>query len=303
MSQILNIIFTIIAPIILVAGLGILLDRKIPFDSRTLSRLIIYLTSPALLFYSMANATMQADELLNLLIFAALVLVSSTVVGWLVTRAFHMPKLTASAFVLAVSLTNIGNYGIPFNEFAFGQPGLERALVITVVYGLYSHSMGVFLASWGRASVASSLKNVLRVPGPYAATLGLMVNFWHIPVPDMVMRVAFILQGAAVPLMLVLLGIQIGRVEFKGGQWGLVLGASAMRLVGGAAIGWVIATLMGLQGVSYQVAIIEAAMPTAVIATILATEFESDAQLVSTITLVSTALSVITLSVLLYLLY
>ncbi|GAB4452518.1 MAG: AEC family transporter [Anaerolineae bacterium] len=303
MSQILNIIFTIIAPIILVAGLGILLDRKIPFDSRTLSRLIIYLTSPALLFYSMANATMQANELLELLIFAALVLVSSTVIGWLVTRAFNMPKLTASAFVLAVSLTNIGNYGIPFNEFAFGRPGLERALVITVVYGLYSHSMGVFLASWGRASIAHSLKNVVRVPGPYAATLGLMVNFWHIPVPDMVMRVAFILQGAAVPLMLVLLGIQIGRVEFKGGQWGLVLGASALRLVGGAVIGWAIATLMGLQGVSYQVAIIEAAMPTAVIATILATEFESDAQLVSTITLVSTALSVITLSVLLYWLY
>lgn len=303
MSQILNIIFTIIAPIILVAGLGVLLDRKTAFDARTMSRLIIYLTSPALLFYSMANATLQADELIRLLTFAALVLITSTVLGWLITRLFGLPKLTASAFVLAVSLTNIGNYGIPFNEFAFGQPGLERALVITVVYGMYSHSMGVFLASWGRASIGHSLKNMVRVPGPYAAVLGLAINFWHLPVPDMVMRVAFILQGAAVPLMLVLLGIQISRVEFKGGQWGVVLGASAMRLIGGAIIGWVIATLLGLQGVSYQVAIIEAAMPTAVIATIMATEFESDAQLVSTITLVSTMLSVITLSVLLYMLY
>lgn len=303
MSQVLNIIFTIIAPIIIVAGLAVLLDKKTAFDTRTMSRLIIYLTSPAILFYSMANATIQADELIHLLSFAALVLITSTILGWLVTKLLGLPKLTASAFVLAVSLTNIGNYGIPFNEFAFGQPGLERALAITVVYGLYSHSMGVFLASWGRASIAHSLKNVAKVPGPYAAGLGLMVNFWHLPVPDMVMRVAFILQSAAVPLMLVLLGIQIARVEFKGGQWGIVLGASGMRLIGGAVIGWVIATLLGLQGVSYQVAIIEAAMPTAVIAAILATEFESDAQLVSTITLVSTGLSVITLSVLLYLLY
>ena len=302
MSQILTIIFTIIAPIIIVAGLGILLDRTLSLDSRSLSRVIIYLGSPALLFYSMANATIQTQELISLLTFSIVVLLVSTGLAWLVTVLLKLPKLTASAFVLAVSLTNIGNYGIPFNDFAFGQPGLERALVITVVYGLYAHSIGVFLASWGQASITRSLKNMAMVPAPYAAVLGLAVNYWHIPVPDIVMRVAFILQGLAVPLMLVLLGLQIARVELKSDQWGLIVGASGMRLVGGAVIGWAIAAFMGLQGVTRQVAIIEAAMPTAVMATILATEFESDAQLVSSITLASTVLSVITLSVLLYLL-
>ncbi|MCP4428095.1 MAG: AEC family transporter, partial [Chloroflexi bacterium] len=121
-------------------------------------------------------------------------------------------------------------------------------------------------------------------------------------VPELLMRVAGILRGAAIPLMLILLGIQISRVSFKGGQWRVILGASGIRLAGGALVGWLLATMLGLQGVTRQTAIIESSMPTAVIATILATEFESDASLVSGIVLASTLLSVITLSVLLYIL-
>jgi predicted permease len=302
MPQILSIVLTIIAPIIAVAGLGVWLDKVRPVDAKSLSRLIIYLTSPALIFYGMANAAIQPAELLDLLILSVTVLVSTTVIAWAITVLFKMPRITASAFVLAVSLANIANYGIPFNEFAFGQPGLERAVVITVIFGLYAHTVGVFVASWGRASVTQALKNVITIPTPYAALLGLLANFGYITLPDIVDRIAYILQGAAIPLMLLLLGIQIGRVSFSVKYWQLVLGASGLRLIGGAIIGWGSAGMLGLSGVTRQVAILEAAMPTAVIATILATQFDSDAELVSSITLASTLLSIITLSVLLFIL-
>lgn len=302
MPQVFNIVLTIIAPIIAVAGLGILVDRARHLDARSLSRLIIYLSSPALAYYGMANASIQPDELLNLLGFSILVLVSTTLIAWLVTLWLKLPRVTASAFVLAVSLVNIGNYGIPFNEFAFDRPGLERAVVVTVIFALYAHTVGVFVASWGRAPISRALTNVIRIPAPYAAVLGLMVNFGYVQVPELFTRVVYILQGAAIPLMLLLLGIQISRVSLKGGQWGLVIGASGLRLVGGVLIGWFAASLIGLSGVTRQVAIIEAAMPTAVIASILATEFDSDAQLVSSVTLLSTLLSIITLSVILFIL-
>jgi predicted permease len=302
MPRVLTIVLTIIAPIIAVAGLGVWVDKARPLETKSLSRLIIYLTSPALIFYGMANASIQPAELLDLLVLSTVVLVSTTAIAWAITVLFKMPRVTASGFVLAVSLTNIGNYGIPFNEFAFGQAGLERAVVITVVFGLYAHTVGVFVASWGRAPISQAFKNVLKIPAPYAAALGLLVNFGYIDLPDLVNRIVYILQGAAIPLMLILLGVQIGRVKFSSKHWQLVLGASGLRLIGGAVIGWGAAGILGLSGVTRQVAIIEAAMPTAVIASILATEFDSDAELVSSITLVSTLLSVVTLSVLLFIL-
>lgn len=300
MSEIFSIILTIIAPIILVAAVGILLDRtNSSLDARTLSRAIIYAASPALAFYSMANATLQSSEVVSLFSFAILQAFAATVAAWLITRLLRMDRLTASAFVLTVGFMNIGNYGIPFNEFSFGKPGLERALVVTVGQQFYVYSVGVFVASWGQASIWQSLKNAARVPTPYAAMAGLLVNFSGFEVPALLMRLVQILQSAAIPLMLLLLGVQISRVKFRAGKWPVVFGASAMRLLGGPLIGMAVAAMLGLQGVSWQVAAVEGAMPTAVVTTILATEFRSDAQIASSVVLVSTLFSVVTLSVLL----
>ncbi len=298
MPQIINIILTTIAPIILVAGLGALLDKTKPLQARSISRVAIYLTTPSLAFYGIANSSIQSTELGNLVIFSLSSTVTITILAWLVSRLFKMPQLTASAFVLSVSLINLANYGIPLNEFAFGQPGMERAIVLAVMGFIWSNTVGVFLASWGQAPLLSAFKNVFKVPTPYAVVLGFAVNQGYLTLPDLIMQTTGILRDAAVPLMLIMLGIQISRVSVKG-QWRIILGAAGMRLFGGMAVGLLFASLMGLEGVTRQVAMVEASMPTAVIAVMLATEFESDAQLVGSTILVSTLLSIATLSVLL----
>jgi predicted permease len=296
MSQILNIILTTIAPIILIACLGALLDRTKSIDIRSTSRIIIYLTSPALAFYGIANSSIKSSEFGKLILFTILSMGTITVLAWLITAGLKMDRLTSSAFVLSVSLVNGINYGIPLNEFAFGQPGLERAIVIGVLGGLYASTVGIFLASWGKASIWQALKNVFKVPLAYGALLGLVVNLYHIPAPLLVMRLTKILGGAAVPLMLIMLGIQISRASLQG-QWGVIIGASLARLLGGAAVGLLIAFLLGLEGITYQVAIVEAAMPTAVLAVVLATEFNSEAKLVGSTILFSTLLSLLTLPI------
>ena len=302
MPEVFNIILTTIAPIILVAGLGTLLDKIKTLEVRTLSRITIYLTGPALIFYGIANSSVKSTELGQLTLYSLVVAITITILAWLVTLIFKMNRLTASAFMLSIVLVNIGNYGIPLNEFAFGQPGLERAIIVVVISALYANTMGVFLASWGKAPISKALLNVLKVPTPYAAVLGLLVNFQYLTIPQTAMRIVGILQGAAVPLMLIILGIQIGRVSMSGNRWGIVFGASGMRLLGGAAVGLVWANVMGLEGITRQVGVVQASMPTAVMATILATEFDSDPQIASSVVLISTVLSIFTLSTLLYIL-
>jgi hypothetical protein len=294
MPQILNILLTTIAPIIIIAGLGALLDRTQVIDTQPLSRVVIYLGSPALGFYSIANSSMSNEEFGRLILFALSVMVAITAVAWLISAVASMDRLTGSAFVLSASVLNGVNYGIPLNEFAFGQAGLERAVFLGVIFALYTYTMGVFLASSGQASLGSALKNALLVPLPYAAILGLVVNVGQIPVPDMVLQITRILGGMAVPLMLLILGIQLSRTSLHG-RWKVMLGASFTRLLGGAALGFLLAFLFSLEGVTRQTAIVEASMPTAVVAGVLATEFKSDAELVSSIVVLSTLLSLLTL--------
>jgi hypothetical protein len=221
-------------------------------------------------------------------------MVTITAAAWLISLASNMDRLTGSAFVLSASVLNGINYGIPLNEFAFGQAGLERAVFLGVMFALYTYTMGVFLASSGQASVGSAFKNVLQIPLPYAAVLGLVVNLGQIPVPEMALKITRILGGMAVPLMLLILGIQLSRTSIHG-RWKVMLGASFTRLLGGAALGFLLASVLSLEGVTRQAAIVEASMPTAVVAGVLATEFKSDAELVSSIIVLSTLLSLLTL--------
>lgn len=295
MSQIIQIILTIIAPIILVAGLGVVLDRTRIIEVRTLSQIVIYLASPSLAFFGIANATIDTGELGGLALAYFLSSGLVTLLAWLVTRWRGWDRATSSAFVLPVALINVVNYGVPLNEFAFGQPGLERAIIVGVLGGIYAYTVGIFVASSGRASIIRSLGNILKLPLPYAAGLGLAVNLGAWSVPQIILRVTGLLGNAAVPLMLIMLGIQVSRVSLKGNNWGVMLGAAVTRLLGGAVVGLAVATVLSLEGATYQVSIVQAAMPSAVVAGIFATEFEGNSQLVSSVILISTLLSILTL--------
>jgi predicted permease len=294
-----RIFITIIAPIIVIAGLGAFLDRTKKIEARAISRVVIYLANPSLAFYGIANASITTAELGGLVLFFFLTTATITLFAWVVSSWLKLDRLTRSAFMLSMALINVGNYGIPLNEFAFGQSGMERAIVMAALNSFTVNTLGIFLASWGRVSIPHSLANVFKVPLPYALTLGLLINLGYFSAPSFVMRVTGLLGQAAVPLMLIMLGVQVSRVSLQG-QWGIMLGVSTTRLVGGAVVGLFFALLLGLEGVTRQVAIVDAAMPTAVMASVLATEFDGYSKLVSSIVLLSTLLSLITLPVILY---
>jgi predicted permease len=75
-----------------------------------------------------------------------------------------------------------------------------------------------------------------------------------------------------------------------------------MRLLGGLGVGLLFASVFGLSGMAYNAGVLESSMPTAVMATILATEYEAEPAFVTTAVFVSTLLSPLTLTPLLLIL-
>ena len=80
---------------------------------------------------------------------------------------------------------------------------------------------------------------------------------------------------------------------------GLILLASGLRLLLGPLIALGLVVLLGLSGLTRQVAIVQSAMPTAVVTGVLASEFGADTEFVTATILVSTVTSVATLTILL----
>jgi predicted permease len=98
--------------------------------------------------------------------------------------------------------------------------------------------------------------------------------------------------------MLVLLGVELSRVQWASNL--RVVGLSAgLRLLVGPLVGLALAVPFGLQGAAWQGNISQTAMPAAVTTTVLATEYKLDSSLVTAIVFLSALLSPLTLTPLL----
>jgi hypothetical protein len=300
MLSILTIIYNIIAPIFIIVGLAVLLGYRFSPDPRVFSRVIFYLFSPFLVVGSIAKSDLRANEIGLIALMVILFYLLMAAVSWLLARLFHFDRQLESAFMLSVVIINAGNYGLPLSEFAFGQVGLQRAVIFFVITAILANTLGVFLASRGTASVKRSLFNMLTVPLPYATALGFMINLGHFTLPLPLERAIVLLGQATVPCMLVVLGLQLARVSVRG-RWRPIFLATAARLVVAPLIAFPLAAFLGLSGVTGQVAIVQASMPTAVISSVLAAEFGADAEFTAAVVFVSTVASVATLTVLLWL--
>jgi predicted permease len=298
MSTLIEVARDVLAPIFIVVALSFWLDRRLGIDPGSLSRLVIYLFSPALVFNSLASSSLSGGEAEQLVGVAVVMSFMVAGLAWLIARGQKFNPKMESAFIMSATLINAGNYGIPLNRFAFGVAGESRAVIFYVATAFMAYTVGVFIASRGTRPAREALRNVFYVPLLYAAVLGVLFNMWNVKLPVSLDRSVKLLSDAAIPAMLVVLGIQLSRASMRG-QIRPILMASSLRLLAGPLLAFGLVLLFGMSGYARQVSIVQAGMPTAVATGVLATEFGSDAEFATATILVSTVLSMATLSVLL----
>ncbi len=309
MGDLLSIMVNVIVPIFIVVGISFGIGKIFKPDPRGLSVFLIYLFIPALVFRGTYQSEFTGAEMGQIIVVAVGVALSMMTIALVLARVLGYSQQQRSALALSVIMINAANYGIPLNTFAYGVAGANAAIIYYIMNILPGNILGIYFASSGSASTRQAVLNVLRVPIAYVAVLGVILNSLDVELPVLLQRSFFDLAAnAAIPGMLALLGLQLARVQLgpdeNGGRLNLraVMLAAGLRLLVGPMIGAVLALTVGLQGVTLRVAIVESAMPTAVLASALATEFGGDARFTSAVTLVSTLASIVTLTVLLWLL-
>jgi malate permease and related proteins len=303
MRSIFDVLYNVIVPVFLTAAIGFWFAKRFKPTVSSLSRAAIYIFMPCLIFQSIATSQLEAGELGRLVILIVLMTGIMYVVGWGIAQTHaSLGRATQSAILLSVVLVNAGNFGLPLIEFAFGADGSQRGVIIATVMSVITNTVGVYLASLGSASVKEATLNILKTPLPYAVVLGILVNVTQITLPVPIVRTVSTLGQAAVPLLLVLLGVQLASVSLRSQSpersRAIVL-CTAVRLVLSPLLLVILTGALGITGLTQKVAIVQLSLPTAVNAALFAAEFGSDAPFVSTAIMVSTLTSVLTLSVLL----
>jgi len=282
-------------PVFLAAAAGYMLAWKLKVDPRPVSQAAFFVFAPCLIFRILVDSSVNGSALLRMLSFTAISLIVLAAGTALVARTLGWPRPVIAALALVVFLPNAGNFGLSATLFSFGDAGLAQASVYFLASSVLTFTLGVAIASLGRSGPRETLAGMLRVPAIWAVAVALLVvsTGWTLPVPAE--RTVDLLADASIPVFLVVLGMQLHGKGLRG-PWGPVALAAGMRLGGGALAGVLFSGAFGLEGTARQAAVLQSAMPSAVITIVLATEYDVEPALVTSVVVATTLLSPLTLT-------
>jgi hypothetical protein len=307
----LGVLVDVLLPILVVVGVGYTLRRRMTFDLGTINRLAMYGLSPALIFVSLVRANMAGGTALRMVLLSVGLIVCMAVLTLAITLPLGIRGKNLSAVMLGCLFMNTGNFGLPLAHFALGDEGFQRAVLFFIPQSIMAQTLGVGVAAAGsvdsdglRAHMRVVLLRVLRMPQIYAVAAALIVRGAGIPLQDVPGVLGALFQGllllsqAALPLMLVILGMQLAqRSSFE--QVDLLAFATGMRLVVSPMVAFALALALGMSGLDLKVGVLQSAMPTAVNMTLLALEFDTRPPLVVGTVVASSVGSLVSLTLLL----
>jgi predicted permease len=285
-----------VLPAFLIAALGFFAGSRLKLEKQTLSRVCLHFLVPALAFNSLVTSKVDLAVASKLVAAALAFPFMEIALFFPLFKLLKWDQNRSRAMLLATIFTNAGNYGLPVMLFAFGQEGMDLGVVFMVSQTLLIYTLGVYIAASSQMNAGTAMKQVLKMPAVYAAILGVIVRLSGVRVPDILMRPVGLLAQAAVPVFLLLLGIQLIGSGAATKSWKVPSIGVLLRLVVAPMIAAVLGRVIGLSGLPWKILVLQGAMSTPVNATVLAQEFGAEPETVTGVTAASTVGSVITLT-------
>ena len=293
----------VLLPVVVVVTCGLALRRAFPLDLQSLNRVSLYVLSPALIFTTLIRIEVTGDQALRLGLFSAISCLLMGVVALVCAGGLRLARPSTAALVLCTMFLNAGNFGLPIARFAFGEAGLQYALVFFIPQSVLSQVLAVMIARMGSGSARGAWRGVLRMPQIYAVLGGVLLRLSGLDLAHRQDALGSLFNGAALmaeatlPFLLMLLGMQLAQgVAVENGR--LTMLAVGLRLLVAPLLAYGLALLLGLSGLALHVAVLEASMPSAVNMVLYSMEFDTRPRFVAGTVVLSTLGSLLTLTVL-----
>ncbi len=268
---------------------------------RGIELLCFWVLFPALMITVLANSTLSFGEAAPFVLALFALSIVMPALMWLLRRPLEglvgMNGPTFTSFFQAttrwhgfIALAVVGNL--------FGAPGLA---VIALAFAALAPLLNIFailvLASYASGQPATPglvAATIVRNPVILSVIAGLAIKMSGLPLPEIVHTTLGLAGDGALGVSLLALGAGLSWNAVKR-SGPAVLIASLCRLVLTPMVAWTIASAFGVGGMSFVIAIIAAAVPTAVSGYVLARTMGGDAEYYAATVTAQVILSFLTL--------
>lgn len=283
-------VLQIVAPVFILAGIGFVWVR-VGWEYRVafVTRIAMTLAVPCLIFTSLMNTRVEPAALSDV---ALATLAAYAMVTLVMVVLVRVGRLPARTYLSPLIFGNTGNLGLPLALFAFGEEGLGYAVVIFAIMAIYSFTVGLWIVAGGGSALRA-----LKEPVVGASLLGglFLVQGWSTPI--WLTNTLELIGQMAIPLMLITLGVAVGRLRPSGFIRAAVL--SFLKFILCAGLAWLAAGWLNIGPVASAVLIVQVSTPVAVTSYLLAEKYGADSEQVAGLVVISTVMSVAMIPVLL----
>ena len=272
-----------------------------------LARVIVQVTMPALIVVILADARFE-PALLPALAATTTALLVAMLLGVVLLRALGASRPAQGAAGIVASFSNTAFLGIPFITAVLpgSRPAATTAVIIDIVdTTILLLTLGVaFAGAMARPRlpvrpplgprVALATLRLLRQPMIVAVLVGLVLALTDLDVP-VKLSGPLTQVGQTTPVLAFLtigLGLDLGSLR---GQTLALAGIAVIKLAVAPVVAALVLLALGVRGEVAQTAVLQAAMPTAMVSVMIAANAGCDAKLATAASVVTTILALATL--------
>lgn len=273
--------------------------------NRGLNFLLLRITFPSLVLVSMQRPYSAQVAVLggwaflvSLVLYTTLFLLSLLIFRW---STLDPDRKGIYRFI--VMFSNVGFMGFPLMEALWGRESIFLGALFNINFNLFVFSVGIWVLTKHKNQGGFPFKEILVNPGLWATLVGFLFFLTSFSLPPVLYKLVDSLGSLTTPLSMILIGSLLAqsslRTAWKGkGIWIL----SALRLVLIPLSVWGLLLPWHLPVEVARLAVLVAAMPAAANASLMATEYTNRPEVAGQAVFVTTALSFVTIPVMVVLL-
>lgn len=266
------------------------------------NRLVYYLAIPAMIFRSIARATLTTQFDIRVVLTSMMAVLVVFGLAWFAAGFIRVARTgQRGTFVQSTFHGNIGYIALAIAFYALGNEGLARTSIIAGFVMILQNLLAIFILQYYSDSAAIKGKaslvfiKILGNPIILASVAGIMVSLLGIPIPKVMDQTIEIIGGLALPLALLIIGASLS-FDMVRLRIGSVLSASIVKLIVLPGLGFIGFRFLRLSPQDYLPGLLLLATPTATITVVMAHEIDGDMDFAAATVSVSTLLSAITFS-------
>ncbi len=292
-----TIFYTSILPIFIIVALASVYYRLMRPDIPQIANLTLMVFVPIFILEALIKHKVTLPILLKPILFMLLLTGALMLLAHLTAKAMKATENERITLILAASMINVGNFGLPLIYFAFDKRAEACSILYFSAFNFPLATVAIFISSREK-KVGKILMDIAKIPILYAVVIALIITGWSLPMPLALSKGLALLAQATIPLLIFVLGLQLSNLKMKVSYLKIILFAVGIRLIISPLIASPALQFLGITGLEQQVALVQTSTPTALLPLMYAIRFNRSPDLLAAIILATVLLSSISLTVL-----